>query len=75
MGRLCIGADLSQQIYTAADTTSGYQPLTDRPFAGVLLGTASLLHDAAATRSVLGPAWAWSAPLPLARRRRMAFTN
>ena len=52
-GQMRVGLDLSQQIYTAADITSGDPPLTDRPFAGVLLVTGSLVHDDAGARSVL----------------------
>lgn len=50
-GRMRIGFDISQQIFTAKDNTSGYPPPGDRPFAGVLLGTLSLQHDDGEARS------------------------
>lgn len=52
-GRQRIGFDLTEQIYTPTDTETYYPPLNDRPYAGVLLGTVSLIHDSAAARSVL----------------------
>ena len=46
--------DLSQQIYTPNDTAA-YVPLpSDRPYAGVLLGTLGLVQDTPYTRSTLG---------------------
>jgi lipid A 3-O-deacylase len=53
-GQQRIGVDLVQQIYTPAANTVAYPPLTDRPYAGVLMGAVSLIHDGAAARSVLG---------------------
>ncbi len=53
-GRQRIALDLTQQIYTPDDTQAADPPLTDRPYAGVLLGTVSLIHDSEAARSVLG---------------------
>lgn len=62
-GQMRISFDLTQQIYTAADTTTGNPPPGDRPFAGVLLGNFGLMADAPTTRStvdfsfgLLGPA-------------------
>jgi hypothetical protein len=52
-GRQRIAVDLTQQIYTPTDNTVANPPLTDRPYAGVMMGTASLIHDNAAARSVL----------------------
>ena len=62
-GQMRISFDLTQQIYTPADTESGNPPPEDRPFAGVLLGNFGLWSDTATTRStvdfslgILGPA-------------------
>jgi hypothetical protein len=46
--------NLSQQIYTPFDTTSRQPSPGDTPYAGVLLGTFSLLQDTETSRSVLG---------------------
>lgn len=53
-GRQRIALDVTQQIYNPSDTLTTYPPLTDRPYAGVLLGTVSLIHDGDGARSVLG---------------------
>jgi hypothetical protein len=53
-GRQRIAFDLSQQIYTPADTQLVPPDPHDRPYAGVLLGNFSLLSDTDSTRSVLG---------------------
>ena len=53
-GRQRIGVDLTQQIYTPTDTETANPPLNDRPYAGVLLGTVSLIHDSPGARSMLG---------------------
>ncbi len=53
-GRQRIAFDLSQQIYTPADTQLVIPNPNDRPYAGVLLGNFSLLSDTDNTRSVLG---------------------
>ncbi len=45
--------DLSQQIYTPADTDASAPPPGDRPYAGVLLGTLGLMQDTQETRSTL----------------------
>jgi len=53
-GRQRLAVNISQQIYTPADTTSAVPPLSDRPYAGVLLATVSVVQDAADSRSSLG---------------------
>lgn len=45
--------DVSQQIYTPADTAARIPALRDRPYAGVLMANASLSQDTARSRSVL----------------------
>ena len=52
-GQQRISVDISQQIYTPADTEASDPPLDDRPYAGALLGTVSLIHDGERARSVL----------------------
>jgi hypothetical protein len=53
-GAVRLTFDLSQQIYTPADTSANHAPSGDRPYAGVLLGTIGLLRDAPDSRSFLG---------------------
>ena len=53
-GQQRLTIDLSQQIFTAKDTTSYDPPPGDRPFAGLLLATLGLLQDTDTTRSTLG---------------------
>jgi hypothetical protein len=52
-GQRRIGFNLSQQIYTPADTSLVVPDPRDRPYAGLLLGNFSLLSDTADSRSVL----------------------
>jgi lipid A 3-O-deacylase len=52
-GQQRVAVDLTQQIYTPADTSSVVPSPHDRPFAGVLLGNFSLMSDTEDTRSVL----------------------
>jgi lipid A 3-O-deacylase len=52
-GQQRVAVDITQQIYTPADTTTIVPNPHDRPFAGVLLGNFSLIHDTANTRSTL----------------------
>jgi len=48
-----IGFDLSQQMYTPANTSLVIPDPYDRPYAGLLLGNISLLSDSEDSRSVL----------------------
>ena len=48
-----IAIDLSQQIYTPADTTNAVPNPKDRPYAGLLLANFSLISDSEDTRNVL----------------------
>jgi lipid A 3-O-deacylase len=52
-GEMRVGVDLSQQIYTPADTSAFVPDPKDRPYAGVLLGNFSLMSDSEDTRSIL----------------------
>lgn len=53
-GQERIAIDVSQQIYTPADTQLSPPDPHDRPYAGVLLGNFSLYSDTDLSRSVLG---------------------
>jgi lipid A 3-O-deacylase len=53
-GQTRFAIDLTQQIFTPADTTATVPPPGDRPYAGLLLANLSLLTDTAETRSILG---------------------
>jgi len=52
-GRQRISFDLSQQIYTPANTQAAVPNPGDRPYAGLLMGNFSLLSDVDDSRSVL----------------------
>ncbi len=52
-GQQRIGIDLSQQIYTPANTAANPADPHDRPYAGYLSANLSLLSDTDTTRSVL----------------------
>jgi lipid A 3-O-deacylase len=52
-GQQRVAVDLTQQIYTPADTAFTVPNPLDRPYAGVLLGNFSLMNDSDDTRSVL----------------------
>jgi hypothetical protein len=52
-GQQRVAVDLTQQIYTPADTTPKVPSPFDRPYAGVLLGNFSLMSDSDDSRSVL----------------------
>jgi hypothetical protein len=53
-GQQRIGFDLSQQIYTPADTKTRRPAPGDQPYSGVLLANLSLITDKADSRSILG---------------------
>jgi lipid A 3-O-deacylase len=52
-GQQRVAVDLTQQIYTPADTAAIIPNPHDRPYAGALLGNFSLMSDADDSRSVL----------------------
>ncbi|MDR3534742.1 MAG: lipid A deacylase LpxR family protein [Rhodopila sp.] len=52
-GQQRVAFDLTQQMYTPADTNARIPSPYDRPYAGLLLGNMSLLSDTEDTRSVL----------------------
>ncbi len=49
-----VAIDISQQMYTPADTSDRVPPPGDRPYAGVLLARVSQTTDAADSRSAVG---------------------
>lgn len=52
-GQQRFALDFSQYIFTPFDTNSQNPPLKDRPYAGILLGTVSLIQDTDTTRTAL----------------------
>jgi hypothetical protein len=64
---------LTQQIFTPAETAT-YRPLPgDRPYAGVLLGTLSLLEDTSDSRSLLALSVGVVGPSALAEQVQNGF--
>ena len=53
-GRQRISLDFSNSIFTPKKTDAATPDPRDRPYAGVLLGSAFLLHDTTTTRGILG---------------------
>lgn len=53
-GRQRLTIDISQQIFTAADTATYDPPLDDRPYAGLLMANVGIVQDSASSRSTLG---------------------
>lgn len=53
-GNTRISISLTQKILTPDNTRAINPPMGDEPYAGALLGTAELIQDTAATRSVIG---------------------
>lgn len=74
-GQMRIAFDLTQQFYTPTDNTVAYPPLTDRPYAGVLMGTASLIHDSGSALSVLAFGLGVLGPAALGEQVQNGFHN
>ncbi len=72
-GALRLGFDLSQQIFTPADTAAPQPPSGDRPYAGVLLGTVSLFRDVEDSRSTLSLGLGVVGPSALAQAVQNGF--
>lgn len=72
-GQYRYSIDITQQIYTPQDTNSGNPPLSDRPFAGLLLANLGLLHDTASSRSTLGLSIGVLGPSALGRQIQNGF--
>jgi hypothetical protein len=72
-GAVRFSFDLSQQIYTPADTKSATPPAGDRPYAGVLLGTFGLVRDVPDSRSLLAVSLGLVGPDAQAERVQNGF--
>jgi hypothetical protein len=53
-GQTRVAFDLTQQIFTPADTAAKTPPVLDRPYAGLLLGDFNLITDTQNARSTVG---------------------
>lgn len=69
--RMTLG--LTQQIYTPLATQLAIPPPTDRPYAGVLMGSIGLVHDSAGARTELGLALGLIGPAALGRQVQNGF--
>jgi len=67
------GFDLSQQIFTPADTQATQPPATDRPYAGILMGTFSLFQDTPTSRGMLSLGLGVVGPWALAEQVQNGF--
>jgi hypothetical protein len=72
-GAVRFSFDLSQQIYTPADTQANPPKPGDRPYAGVLLGTFGLLRDVPDSRSLLALSLGLVGPDALAQTVQNGF--
>ena len=74
-GQTRISFDLTQQIYTPADTQAYNPPLDDRPYAGVLLGNFGLITDTSDARSSITISAGVVGPWALAEQVQNGFHN
>ncbi len=65
--------DLSQQIFTPADTAARIVAPDDRPYAGVLVGTFGLLQDTRTTRSTIALSLGVTGPAALGEQIQNGF--
>ncbi|MDE1904743.1 MAG: DUF2219 family protein, partial [Alphaproteobacteria bacterium] len=72
-GRSRWALDFAQQMYTPANVTVAVPDPRDRPYAGVLTGTFSLLHDTDSSRSILGVQAGVVGPAALAKQVQNDF--
>lgn len=72
-GTMRIGFDISQQIFTPANTAAYNPPPGDRPYAGVLLGTMSLFQDTSDSRGFLSIGAGLVGPWALAEQLQNSF--
>ncbi|HEY2133861.1 MAG TPA: lipid A deacylase LpxR family protein [Acetobacteraceae bacterium] len=72
-GQMRVSFDLTQQIYTPADTSAFVPPPGDRPYAGVLLGNFGLSQDTTDTRSTLSVAVGVMGPAALGEEVQNGF--
>ena len=74
-GQTRISFDLSQEIYTPADTQAFDPPPNDRPYAGVLLGNFGLITDTPGARSSITLSAGVVGPWALAEQVQNGFHN
>ncbi|MGE4045916.1 MAG: lipid A deacylase LpxR family protein [Acetobacteraceae bacterium] len=67
-GQRRYGIDLQQYMFTPYLTSSPNPPLTDRPYAGVLMGQLSLIQDTDDTRTILSAGLGVIGPAALAKQ-------
>jgi hypothetical protein len=72
-GQQRFALDLSQYIFTPYDTNSRNPSFKDRPYAGILLGTVSLIQDTDTTRTALGLGLGVIGPSAMARDVQNGF--
>ena len=65
--------DLSQYIFTPFNTNAQNPPLRDRPYAGILMGTLSLIQDTDTTRTTLAFGLGIIGPAAMARDVQNGF--
>jgi hypothetical protein len=72
-GRQRVFFDLTQQIYTPADTDVANPPPTDRPYAGILMGTFGITSDTTTNRSTFSLGLGMVGPAALAKQTQNWF--
>ena len=72
-GRTWIGVSIAQEIYTPADTTRTRADPRDRPYAGHLYATTTLIQDVVNRRDVLAASLGVIGPLALGRQVQNGF--
>ena len=72
-GRQRIALGLQQSIYTPDNTQIALPPTRSRPYAGVLIGTATLINDTALSRSTFGIQAGVLGPWALGRQVQNGF--
>jgi len=72
-GQQRFALDLSQYIFTPFDTSARNPSFNDRPYAGILMDTVSLIQDTATTRTALALGLGVIGPAALARDVQNGF--
>jgi lipid A 3-O-deacylase len=72
-GQQRFALDLSQYIFTPFNTSAQNPPLNDRPYAGILMGTVSLIQDTETTRTALALGLGVIGPAAMARDVQNGF--
>jgi lipid A 3-O-deacylase len=72
-GQQRLSAELTQLIFTPHFTGDVNPPLDDRPYAGILMGTVSLIQDTDRTRTALGIGVGVIGPAALGRQVQNGF--